>query len=257
MIEKRLRLGEQISKKPEQMRRALAMRVWNSSRERFGLHWSEESQTNLDRLDRMLETNSAVVYANHTSIKDVPVAISMVLSQLPNAKRILGPAGMNHYDLKRDPLAASAFRLLKLLNIQILPVVQVDDDTDYGEDQKIMIKNLKSNTEDAIRQPGSVVGIFPEGTRNGTDGTLQRAKRGIGHLEKYGPETFYLPVAIMHQKFTNQPEVIVDEPMQLGDIIPLDYELPLNLKEKAQVIADIHMKRLANLMPNHMRGVYA
>lgn len=200
------------SKSERDLKNYLITSAWNSLRNKLGLEFSQDSQTNLVQLNKILLTNPAVVYINHTSKLDAPVAVLMVLSQLPNAVNILGPAGMKHYDWRRDPISAGFLRLLKYVNIRALPVVQVDDKVDYGERQRRMIENLKRETE-IIKQPGSVYGITPEGTRNKKDGSLLRANRGIGYLEQYGPEIFYLPAAIMYRKQTSAPRIIVGEPL--------------------------------------------
>ncbi len=218
--------------------------------------FSEESQANLFTLNSLLETNSAVVYANHTKIADIPLSVSLVKDRLPNAQRYLGPVSIKNFDVRRGHLKAFGLRSLSLLNIQLLPVVSVTDTVDYGEDKRRMIDDLKMETQKALTTPGAVVGISPEGTRNGENGTLQRANRSIGYLEPY-EDIFYLPLDMIHPQFSDKPQIIVGEPQLLPDIIPESIELPQEYKPKAQAIADIHMYRLATLMPPHLQGVYA
>jgi len=227
--------------------------VWNLLRNKLNLEFSQESQTNINRLNELLLTHPAVVYINHTSKLDALMAVSMVLSQLTNAKNILGPVGMKHYDWRRDPVSAGFLRLLKYMNIRALPIVQVDDKVDYGERQRLMIENLKRETE-IIREPGSVYGIVPEGTRS-KDGSLLKANKGIGYLGGYG-EIFYLPVVFIYQKPAPKQGIILGEPLQLKDIIPQGMQLSQDPREKAQTIANLHMSRLAALMPYSLRGVY-
>lgn len=238
------------------LRQYLATNAWNLLRKKLELEFSPESQDNLAQLNKLLLNNSAVVYINHTSKLDELVAISLVLSQLPNAVNILGPVGMKHYDWRRDPLSAGLFRLLKLVHIQPVPVVQVKDtEVDYGKQKDAMLENLKKQTAKMIEHPGSVYGIAPEGTRNTKEGVLLRANRSIGNLKKY-KGIYYLPVAIMLKKYSSKPEVVVGVPLQLQDIIPVGLELSPDDKQRTQEIADLHMKRLADLMPHSLRGAY-
>ena len=142
------------------------------------------------------------------------------------------------------------------MNIHALPVVQVDDTADYGPKRQIMLNNLKIKTKELFNIPGSLYGIAPEGTRNQVDGKLQKANRGIGYLEKYAPDTFYLPVSVIYKQFSINPEVKVGVPLQLKDIIPSETELPTDPNDRAQIIADYHMYRLSSLMPVELQGAY-
>jgi 1-acyl-sn-glycerol-3-phosphate acyltransferase len=256
MIERGQQLGRNIARKSAELRQSLAAYACESLIDKLGLQMSEQSQANLVRLNEVLVTDPAVVYINHTSTMDAPVAILMVLSQLPNSKQILGPVGMKHYDPKRDLFGAAGLRSLKLLGIHPMPVVQVDDEVDYGVRQSKMIEGLKEQTKNALNEPGSLYGIAPEGTRN-KDGILQRAKRGIGYLERYSDRLYYTPTAIIYKNFSDQPQIAIGEPLQIGDILPTDLELPIDPKDRAQAIADIHMRRLAKLIPAKLRGFYA
>jgi 1-acyl-sn-glycerol-3-phosphate acyltransferase len=226
--------------------------------ENQGLQFSPESQDNLRKFNSVLVDHSVVAYVNHTSKLDAAIGVSLVLS-LPNTKRVIVLAGMRHYDLKRDPLSAMFFRSLRIFNVHAMPVVQVDDKTNYGRRQQEMLDGLKEETTKLIELPGSIYGITPEGTRS-LNGTLQRAKRGIGYLAEYSRETYYLPAAIIYKNQTQpplrSPEVIIGQPLQLKDIVPDNIALPKDPRERAQMLADLHMGRLAKLMPENLRGAY-
>lgn len=244
---------ERTGPKPD-FRRYFATKGWDYLTKKLGLEFSPESQANLAQLNELLLTNPAVVYVNHTSKLDVPVGISMLLSQLPNAVRILGPVGMKHYDWIRDPISAALFRLLPSLHIQPVPIVQTNDEWKY-KNRKGMLDDLKKLTAEMIEKPGSVYAITPEGTRNKT-GTLLKAKKGIGRLAEY-KDLFYLPAAIIYKEYSSKPEIVIGKPLQLQEIIPEILDLSYDPKKKAQEIADLHMKRLAKLMPSFLRGFYA
>ena len=238
------------------LKQVLALETWNLLNKKLEFKLSSESRENLQLLNSILAENSAVLYINHTSKMDVLVTILLILSHLPNVTRMMGPAGMKHYDWRRDPLSALFLRSLKVLNIHALPVVQVDDTRDYGPKKMKMLTDLKNQTTELLAIPGTVYGIAPEGTRNRTDGRLQKANRGIGYLERYAPDVFYTPLSITYEKFSDQPELVVGIPLQLADIIPSAITLPSNSPERAQTIADYHMHRLARLMPENLQGVY-
>lgn len=249
---------ERIGPKPEVLgnfKLNLARGVWNSLRKNLELEFSQESQNNLTELNEQLLTNSTVVYINHSSKLDAPIAISMVLSQLTNAKNILGPVGMKHYDWTRDPLSAALFRILPLFHVQPAPVVQVEDEKNYGVRRQRMIENLKKQTSIKMKQAGSVYGIAPEGTRNTEKGILIRANRGMGYLEQY-QGLFYLPVAIIYKKYSSKPEVAVGKPLQLQDIIPDILDLSFDPEIRAQEITNRLMFKLAEIMPEELRGFY-
>ena len=240
--------------KPD-FKRLLAKKSWDYLINNLGLEFSSGSQSNLLRLNELLKTNSAVVYINHTEKMDAPIAISMVLNYLTNAKNILGPVGMKHYDWTRDPVSAALFRILPSLGVQPEPIVQVGDEKNYGAKKQLMIENLKEQTSIMMKKASSVYGIAPEGKRNKKDGALQKANKGMGFLEKYS-DLYYLPVAIIYKKYSSKPEVIVGKPLLFDEIIPDISNLSYDPKERAQEITDIHMKRLAEIMPKKQRGYY-
>jgi hypothetical protein len=235
----------------------LARKSWEEIRKKQGFEFSSESQDNLRKFNSVLADHSAVIYVNHTKKTDVAIGASLLLS-LSNTKRIIAPVGMRHYDLKRDPLSGMSLRFLKIFNAHAIPVVQIDDKTDYGKKKQEMIDRLKRETSKLIGLAGSVYGITPEGTRS-LNGTLLRAKKGIGYLEGYDSETYYLPAAIIYKNQTQPPqlpEVIIGQPLQLRNIVPNNIVLPEDPQERAQTLADLHMRRLAKLMPENLRGVY-
>ena len=127
-----------FKKNPEEEKRRpfIPGKVWDRLQTKHELDLSSESQKNLSELNSLLETNSAVIYLNHTSTLDAPVAISVILTHLTNAKRFLGPVGMKHYDFMRDPSSAILLRALRLLKIHSIPVVQVSDTKRYAGEKR-------------------------------------------------------------------------------------------------------------------------
>jgi len=100
---------------------------------------------------------------------------------------------------------------------------------------------------------GEPLGFFPEGTRSRT-GALRRAKPGIGFLARRSGAPI-VPVAISGTPQAGFPViprarilVTVGRPFQVGD---------LGATADDQALADAIMRRVASLLPSHMRGVYA
>lgn len=256
-------MGDRLAGFPRELRHVAAVKAWEGFLRRMNLEFSGESRQNLVYANQLLKQNSMVVYVNHTSLmKDVELPVSMVLSFLTNTKRIIGPVAMRHYDPARDPISATLLRLLKPLGIEVFPIVQPESIDGgaivYGDEQKRQMSTaLRTVTVNAVRNPGTIFGIAPEGTRS-KDGKLLSAKRGIGYLESYDPKhtMYYLPVAIVLEKFSDHPSIQVGEPLRLGEM-NLELEtLPKDPKERAQFLADVHMQRLADMLPQEMRGAY-
>ena len=165
---------------------------------------------------------------------------------------------MRHYDLGRDVKNGMLLRALRILNVHVIPVVQKSDLESYPETKREqLLLNLKTRTEKLFAKKGSVYGITPEGTRNKETGQLQQANTGIAQLEKYAPKDrplIYVPVAIILNKFSNQPEVVVGKPQTLAQTIDSSQrEIDFS---SLQQVADMHMRRLSALMQEHMRGHY-
>jgi 1-acyl-sn-glycerol-3-phosphate acyltransferase len=99
---------------------------------------------------------------------------------------------------------------------------------------------------------GEPVGFFPEGTRS-RDGTLRRAKPGIGFLARRSGAPL-VPVAVRGTPKAGFPVlpradivVRIGPPFQLAD---------LGATGDDQAVADGIMRRVAELLPEPMRGVY-
>jgi hypothetical protein len=249
---------------PKELRRKAASFVWEEMLDRNNLEFSASSQQNLTDANQLLKESSLVAYLNHSTQKeDVIISVVLAFNYLTNAKRIIGPAAMRHYDLFRDPKHAIPLRMLKPLGIEFFPIVQpleIDKNAGVYNDERTqkMSNKLKEATMEAVRNPGSIFGITPEGTRN-DNGALINARRGIGYLESYDPDhsLYYLPVALVLPSFSNNPKIEVGKALKLNEIIPDLKELPDNPKIRAQFLTDIHMQRLARMLPEEMRGVYS
>lgn len=233
-------------------------KVWQIVAEKFGfIELSEESRRNLLEANQLLVDNSLVVYINHTSTNDVPVGIGIALSQFTNAKRYLVPAGMKHYDMRRDFKNGLLMRMLKVLKMNFIPVVQQDDLESYPKKKRVqLLRKLKERTTRLISQPGSVYAITPEGTRS-KSGQLLQAKTGIARIREFSEKPlYYLPIAIMFQKWHKTPQVVVGKPMPLDAIHAQPQFQGVDMGNHQQV-ADMLMQRVAELLPEENRGHYA
>lgn len=224
---------------------------------------SEESLANLQKIDDLLAEKSGIFYMNHVHEADV-AAVAMALKHLRNARNLLGPAGLKHFDVERDKRAAYFYRMMRHLHVTFLPVLQHNDKerSIYTPDEIALISNqLRVLSQEALSSPGNIVGYTPEGTRN-SDNVLTRARNGIGRNEQYHKpdETFYVPVALLYPPHTQKIEMSVGSPFFLPEILDLE-ALPEgtsleNAKQRADSITDALMRTLAALLPEENRGYY-
>jgi len=186
----------------------IAEKIWEIISEKHEFApLSQESLVNLGIANELLKKEAIIVYLNHSSEDDASVAIALALSHLTNAVRFMGPAGMKHYDLKRDKKNGILLRSLRLLNIHVIPVVQHDDLDNYSESKRNrMLKRLKKKSKSLLSKKGGIYGISPEGTRNQEDFKLLPARPGIGKVGKYAPKNIcYLPIAIVYKNQSDKP----------------------------------------------------
>ena len=242
------RRGGPTSEDRQRMRARAAETVFNLMRRSNGMEIFEESILHLRQANKALEKGSLVVYINHVRHTDAFLIIPLVMS-LPAARKIMGPVGMKHYDFRRDPVSATAFRALRLAGIYPSPVVQAYDRASYEADkQRRMSENLQAATRALLRKPGTIYGIAPEGTRTKT-GILKKAYRGIGYLENYmdkGATLTYLPIGLVYANMGDTPEIRVDTPFTLSNLVPPQTTFSDDPKERAQQIADVFMKFKCN-----------
>jgi 1-acyl-sn-glycerol-3-phosphate acyltransferase len=110
--------------------------------------------------------------------------------------------------------------------------------------------------ETALRvlHAGQPVGFFPEGTRS-KDGRLRRARPGVAFLARRSGAPI-VPVAV-----TGTPEARPRIPPRSDIVVRIGPSFMLDdLDGRAlddQALADAIMRRIALLLPSHMRGAYA
>lgn len=225
----------------------------------------EQSLANLRLANEFLKEGSIVLTTNHQKIADAPVIISMIFEHLSNAKFFAGPAGLKHFDLGRDSGSAVLLRALRFLNVYATPVVQHNDSRagEYSSKKAELIEDLKKITFAVLGNPGGVYGIAPEGTRN-PSGELQQGRPGVGSLRQFhDPEkVLYLPIAVIYPSEKNPHlQIKVGTPKLINEVIDVS-QLPTDENGKStpearQVVSDALMMRIAELLPEEMRGYYA
>lgn len=103
-----------------------------------------------------------------------------------------------------------------------------------------------------VLRAGNPLGYFPEGTRS-RDGRLRRAHPGIAFLASRSGAAI-LPVGVTGTRgaraFHPDIRVRVGAPFHLDD-------LGLDAAHDEQATADAIMRRVADLLPEEMRGAYA
>lgn len=224
---------------------------------------TEESLANIQKANELLKDHSAVFYMNHVKYEDV-MAVGLALKHLTNSKNLLGPAGLKHFDKDRDRVSAEFYRFMRHLHVVFLPILQRSDreSNRYTPEEIALISNqLRVLSEQALANPGNVLGITPEGTRH-EDNILRPAFPGIGYYEQYHSptETFYLPFALQYPPHADKRTIHIGQPQFLPEILDLNQlpggETPEKQKERANMLTKAHMLRLAQLLPPHLRGAY-
>jgi hypothetical protein len=223
----------------------------------YGYRVGPEEEENLALLRDYLKRHSAIVYFNHLFLGDGPLVITFLLDRLGDSIRVISAVeSRKHYDFRRDPVNASILRLAHPLGIKLFPVVQHYDRDSYSHGEGIRwLRKLVKGAKEILSQPGGIIIMAPEGTRS-PDGALQKAQSGITHLDKYGDSPYFFPVALIPKdKFKrgvspgSNFELRTARPFLAKEILP---EIPEGLS-----LADGMMLRLAKLLPEGMRGVYA
>lgn len=223
----------------------------------YGYRVGPDEKENLALLRACLKQHAAVVYLNHLFLGDAPLVITFLLDNLGDSIRIISAVeSRKHYDFRRDPVNASILRLANCLGIRSFPVVQHYDRDAYGYGERIRwLRKFVREAREVLSQPGGIILIIPEGTRS-PDGALQKAQSGIEHLDRYGNSIYFFPVALIPKDKYERGisagstfELRTARPFLAKEILP---EIPVGLS-----FADGMMLRLARLLPEEMRGVYA
>jgi 1-acyl-sn-glycerol-3-phosphate acyltransferase len=119
-------------------------------------------------------------------------------------------------------------------------------------DRKALQRCLK------VLEEGGVLGLAPEGTRSRT-GVMQRAKPGVAYLATKTNAPI-LPIGISGQekittewKHLRRPRIVV----RVGEPLTLPPVHGHHKAEQLQILSDMVMCRIAELVREDLRGVYA
>lgn len=179
--------------------------------------------------ERIPRDRRFLVIANHTSWKDPPaIALAFDIHIRYMAKR----------EVFELPLWGGLLRASGMIPLR------------RGEgDRRAVATALR------VLANGQPLGLFPEGTRS-PDGRMRRVNRGVAFIAMRA-DVPILPVGIVGTQkarvaFPRRHDVVVRVglPFHIGD-------LPEAKGGDHQAIADAMMRRVAALLPPHMRGAYA
>jgi len=218
-----------------------------------GYRLEVENQENLSRLKELLNRHSVVAYFNHLTSADGVLVIASLLDNKGFNFQIAALAGRKHDDFFRKPLSAAAINVGRLLGVKIYPIVQHDDHDSYSEKENLRLCRAFFNQFKSLSQnPGTLFLIAPEGTRNKSGGSLQKAQEGIGLMAKINPEVYFVPVGII-------PQEKISPGLNLGKRFSIVYGSPFKLdkeeikgKSRGEISRDL-MARLAEMLPENMR----
>jgi len=236
---------------------ALGKVLGAAARRLYGYRVEPDEKENLALLRACLKQHAAVVYLNHLFLGDGPLVIAFLLDNLGDSIWIISAVeSRKHYDFRRDPVNASILRLGSSLGIRPFPVVQHYDRDAYGYREGVRwLRKFVKGAKEVLSQPGGIIVIAPEGTRS-PDGALQKAQSGIEHLDRYGNSICFFPVALIPKDKYERGisagstfELRTTRPFLAKEVLP---EIPEGLS-----LADGMMLRLASLLPEEMRGIYA
>jgi len=218
-----------------------------------GYRLEVENQENLSHLKELLNRHSVVAYFNHLTSADGVLVIASLLDNKGFNFQIAALAGRKHDDFFRKPLSAAAINVGRLLGVKIYPIVQHDDHDSYSEKENLRLCRAFFNQFKSLSQnPGTLFLIAPEGTRNKSGGSLQKAQEGIGLMAKINPDVYFMPVGII-------PQGKINSGLNLGKHFTIIYGSPFKLEKeivRSQSRGEISqnlMVKLAEILPETMR----
>jgi len=218
-----------------------------------GYRLEVQNQENLSRLKELLNRRSAVAYFNHITSADGALIMASLVEKEGFNFQVVAPVARKHSDFFRSPFTAPILKFGQALGVKLYPVVQHYDYNSYSEKENLRLSWVFFNQFKSLSQnPGTLFLIAPEGTRNKSGGSLQKAQEGIGLMAKINPEVYFIPVGII-------PREEISPGLNLGKRFNIIYGSPFKLdkeeirgKSRREISQDL-MARLAEILPENMR----
>lgn len=238
----------------------------------------EDSKKNLTDLDTKLLTESAVMISNHTSAVDIASVLTFIelMSNLKTGCYVI--AQKFAVPNLNKPISLPLFPILKigdLLEIKAVPVPQTPEEKSKNKVDRI--GNYEQMRDLLLSQPGSVLGIMPEGTRSQI--LNQFKPSGIGNIALRYQSMYVVPASLVRIGDSKRFQLTIGKPQRVTEIVPTiaedaEYikglqaqlynevdpdkivEIKLQIKTRLQIIADQFGYEIAVLLPESMRGYY-
>jgi len=239
---------------------ALADRLYN-------IKVSSETLDNLANLEGHLKQGSVLAYINHVCLEDGPLAMAFLMQRLGRSIRSIGaPASKKHLDGRDGLRDALVMRFADFVGVNIVPIVQHYDTAEYDlETIEKSRMDFARTAKKVLSQPGGLFLLAPEGTRSYTKG-LQEGQKGIGFLAtllRRNPVPVLLaPLGIIPQGQYERGEINWKLRQDGSGDFAIRVGQPFGLDEFAGIrdrgaITDIIMIKLADILPEDMRGFYS
>lgn len=200
---------------------------------------------------------SAIIVSNHFDEKDsVVVGKTLIDNALPLNDKVYIFVAQKFLDASRNE-SKGAGRLLRTLaegyGFTLLPIVQ-DKPEEHQLNPGFQIANGRSviTAVKALREPGNVVCITPEGTRSKT-GKLLKAQEGLELLFRSKADVLIQPLAIIPTHIAplkGRTRILVPEPVTFAE---LERE---RLAYPDVSLTDLAMLRIARELPVKFQGAY-
>ena len=218
-----------------------------------GYRLEVENQENLSRLKELLNRHSAIAYFNHITSADGALIMASFVEKESFNFQVVASVARKHSDFFRSPFSASILKFGQALGVKLYPVVQHYDYNSYSEKENLRLSRAFFNQFKSLSQnPGTLFLIAPEGTRNKSGGSLQKAQEGIGLMAKINPDVYFMPVGII-------PQEKINSGLNLGKHFTIIYGSPFRLEKeiiRSQSRGEISqnlMAKLAEILPETIR----
>lgn len=227
----------------------------------YGIRPIIQGEENFIQTKEHLKEGSLLCYFNHNSIIDPGLIINLFIENLgEEIKEWIVPGSYKHLDPERSilgPIKGWAMRGFACeKDLKLYPTIQFYDTKSYSDE---LVRDVNIDfalrARDALRSPGGVVLIAPEGTRNQGNIQLLKAQEGIGLFLRGGKNVVTQPIALigcgLPRSAIRRPKVVI------GPIYSSEQVREVAKEKGLETIGDAMMVLLAQLLPKAYRGVYA